>query len=176
METSSTLQGDPQAPMTLSATASRGISLVPESASAMSPPTIGPVSTPQSNSVCESLTEVLAVPSTCKTQVGGKAVTSTLTASASQVKRPKPGAGKKKNGKSKTAEDTSLKLTVPSMVSLSREPVLDFSPSIFENIGQIFPSDTNISNLMVEDTLEELQNSYDQSNSVVLKRGTSTDK
>ena len=83
-----------------------------------------------------------------------------------------------KAGKKATSRTTerSLKLQMPTMVSLNKEPVIDFSPSIFENIGQIFPSDTNVSSLAVDDKLQELAHSYDQSNAVVLKRGTSTEK
>ena len=72
--------------------------------------------------------------------------------------------------------EKSLKLQMPTMVSLTKEPVIDFSPSFFENIGQIFPSDTNISNFVVDDKLQELESSYDQPNAVVLKRSKSTDR
>ena len=94
--------------------------------------------------------------------------------SAKSVNKPKSTKGAKKDSSNST--EKSLKLKMPTMVSLTKESTLDFSPSIFENIGQIFPSDTNVSNLVVDDTLQELASSYDQSNAVVLKRSKSSDK
>ena len=99
-----------------------------------------------------------------------------ISAPSASVKSKRPSSTKAdKKASSKTTE-RSLKLQMPTMVSLNKEPVIDFSPSIFENIGQIFPADTNVSSLAVDDKLQELARSYDQSNAVVLKRGTSTEK
>lgn len=92
------------------------------------------------------------------------------------AKSNKPLATKDRAKISTRKAEKSLKLQMPTMVSLAKEPMFDFSPSIFENIGQVFPSDTNISSLVVDDKLQELENSYDQSNAVVLKRSRSTDR
>ena len=101
--------------------------------------------------------------------------------SASPVRKRQSTVAKSSSTKASTKEPAtaskhSLNLRMPTMVTLTKDPVFDFSPSIFENFGQIFPSDANVPNLVVDDTLQELQNSYDQSNAVVLKRAISTDK
>ncbi|XP_065064683.1 heat shock factor protein-like isoform X2 [Rhopilema esculentum] len=77
---------------------------------------------------------------------------------------------------SKPKSEDSLKLKMPTMVSLSKEPTLDFSPSIFDSPAPAFPSHTNMPNAAVSETLEELENSFNPSSAVVLKRSVSADK
>ena len=85
------------------------------------------------------------------------------------------GKAKKKQASSSKANGTSLDLKMPTMVALStnKEPNTDFSPSIFENFGQIFPSDTNLD---IGETLEELESSHNPSKLVVFNRQNSSPK
>eukprot|EP00112_Aurelia_sp_Birch-Aquarium-sp1_P014076 Seg3011.2 transcript_id=Seg3011.2/GoldUCD/mRNA.D3Y31 product="Heat shock factor protein" protein_id=Seg3011.2/GoldUCD/D3Y31 len=85
------------------------------------------------------------------------------------------GKAKKKLASSSKTNGNSLDLKMPTMVSLStsKEPNTDFSPSIFENFGQIFPSDTNLD---IGETLEELESSHNPSKLVVFDRQNSSPK
>ena len=85
------------------------------------------------------------------------------------------GKAKKNQASSSKSNGNSLDLKMPTMVALStnKEPNTDFSPSIFENFGQIFPSDTNLD---IGETLEELESSNNPSKLVVFNRQNSSPK
>lgn len=82
---------------------------------------------------------------------------------------------KRKHSASSKSKEDSLQLKMPTMVPISaqRDPVVDFSPSIFESVANMFPLDP-IST--TGDALQELQTSFpvnDERTAVVLSRSIS---